>query len=155
MANKTGGTRANKNKGRRLQKDAVDLILKHFPTLNKDDVRSTPMGMTGADVLLSQEGKRLLPFSIECKNQENRGYKGVYRAYEQAQTHYESLEAVAIIKENGRKPLAVLSPDYLFQLQAKVAYLENNKQEKKTSNGYLGNCGIVPITFSTTIDATI
>ena len=32
------GTRANKAKGRKLQKDVVDFILKFFRTLTKDDV---------------------------------------------------------------------------------------------------------------------
>ena len=149
------GTRANKAKGRKLQKDVVDFILKFFRTLTKDDVRSTPMGMTGTDVLLSQQAKKLLPLSIECKNQENRGFSGVYRCYEQAETHYENLEPVGIIKINGKKPLAIVSPEYLFQLQSKVVYLVDNKKETKSSNGHLGNFGIVPLGFSTTVDSQL
>jgi len=149
------GTRANKAKGRKLQKDVVDFILKFFRTLTKDDVRSTPMGMTGSQLNEWQQAKKLLPLSIECKNQENRGFSGVYRCYEQAETHYENLEPVGIIKMNGKKPLAIVSPEYLFQLQSKVVYLVDNKKETKSSNGHLGNFGIVPLGFSTTVDSQL
>ena len=150
MSKKKFGTSANKQKGRRLQQNIVDIILQNFHTLNGDDVRSTPMGMKGADVLLSQEAKRLIPLSIECKNQEKRGYKGVYNAYKQAETHLKNLEPVAIIKENGEKPLAVVSPDYLFQLQSKVAFLTDNELKIK-GNGHA--IGVVPITMSTSVSS--
>ena len=55
--------------GKRLQNQVRDLILEKFQQLEEDDVRSTTMGDSGEDVLLSPF-RRLFPFSIECKNQE-------------------------------------------------------------------------------------
>ena len=64
-------TRSAKNKGKRLQNDVRDLILETFKQLEEDDVRSTTMGDSGEDVLLSPvAARKLFPFSVECKNQE-------------------------------------------------------------------------------------
>ena len=46
-------TRSAKNKGKRLQNKVRDLILEKFTQLEEDDVRSTTMGDSGEDVLLS------------------------------------------------------------------------------------------------------
>ena len=48
-------TRSNKNKGKRLQNKVRDLILEKFTQLEEDDVRSTTMGDSGEDVLLSPD----------------------------------------------------------------------------------------------------
>ena len=63
-------TRSAKNKGKRLQNDVRDLILETFTELEPDDVRSTTMGDSGEDILLSPAARKLFPFSVECKNQE-------------------------------------------------------------------------------------
>jgi hypothetical protein len=59
-----------KAKGRRLQQEVRDAVLAAFPQLEPDDVRSTSMGASGADLLLSPAAKRLFPYSVECKNVE-------------------------------------------------------------------------------------
>ena len=63
-------TRSAKNKGKRLQNKVRDLILEKFQTLEPDEVRSTTMGDSGEDVLLSPAARKKFPFSVECKNQE-------------------------------------------------------------------------------------
>ena len=67
-------TRSAKNKGKRLQNDVRDLILETFKELEPDDVRSTTMGDSGEDILLSPAARKLFPFSVECKNQEKLKY---------------------------------------------------------------------------------
>ena len=57
-------SRSAKNKGKRLQNQVRDLILEKFQQLEEDDVRSTTMGDSGEDVLLSPFARRLFPFSI-------------------------------------------------------------------------------------------
>lgn len=56
-----------KAKGRRLQQETRDRVLATFPSLEPDDVRSTSMGASGSDLLLSPAARRLFPFSVECK----------------------------------------------------------------------------------------
>jgi hypothetical protein len=59
-----------KAKGRRLQQEVRDAILATFPELEPDDVRSTSMGASGADILLSPAARRRFPFTVEAKNRE-------------------------------------------------------------------------------------
>ena len=75
-------TRSAKNKGKRLQNDVRDLILETFKQLEPDDVRSTTMGDSGEDILLSPAARKLFPFSVECKNQEK---LNIWSSLEQAE----------------------------------------------------------------------
>lgn len=70
-----------KAKGRRLQQETRDAVLAAFPQLEADDVRSTSMGASGADLLLSPAARKLFPYSVECKNTES---LNVWKALEQA-----------------------------------------------------------------------
>lgn len=60
-----------KAKGRKLQQETRDAILASFSDLTPDDVRSTSMGASGVDILLSSAAKKRMPFSIENKNVES------------------------------------------------------------------------------------
>jgi hypothetical protein len=57
---------SRKAKARRLQQKVVALILEEYPELTERDVKSVPMGVTGADIELSQRAFDLFPFSVEC-----------------------------------------------------------------------------------------
>lgn len=70
-----------KAKGRRLQQFVRDAILARFPSLQPDDVRSTSMGASGEDILLSPAARAVVPFSIEVKNQQR---MNIWAALEQA-----------------------------------------------------------------------
>ena len=39
-------------------------------SLEEDDIKSQTMGMTGEDIVLSPAARKLIPYSIECKNVE-------------------------------------------------------------------------------------
>lgn len=56
-----------KNKGREGQKEVARLLLKAFSELVEDDIRSTPMGSQGEDLLLSPQARELIPWNIEVK----------------------------------------------------------------------------------------
>lgn len=60
---------SRKAKGRKLQQKIRDDIILEFG-LSENDVRSTSMGASGCDVLLSDKARGCFPFAIECKAQE-------------------------------------------------------------------------------------
>lgn len=98
-------TKSSKAKGRKLQQYVRDKILEYYPELYKDDVRSTSMGASGVDILLSPFAQDLFPFSIECKS-----YKtfAIYKLFEQAYNNNEELTPLLVIKGNNQKPLVIL-----------------------------------------------
>ena len=97
--------RSAKNKGKRLQNKVRDLILEKFQQLEEDDVRSTTMGDSGEDVLLSPAARKLFPFSVECKNQEK---LNIWSALEQTENNSNNHVPLLIFKRNRSKTYAVL-----------------------------------------------
>ena len=105
--------RSAKNKGKRLQNQVRDLILEKFQQLEEDDVRSTTMGDSGEDVLLSPFARRLFPFSIECKNQEK---LNIWSSLEQDENNSGKHTPLLIFKRNRTKTYAVLELNELLKL---------------------------------------
>lgn len=99
-----------KAKGRKLQQWVRDKILDAFPDLTSRDVKSTSMGATGEDVLLSEAAFKVFPFYVEAKSRES---IAVYRFYEQSP---KDKQVLLIIKENGKKPLAVLDAELFINI---------------------------------------
>ncbi len=60
-----------KAKGRNAQKEVRDMLLANAPTLTPNDIRSTSMGASGVDILMSEAAIRRYPFAIEVKCQES------------------------------------------------------------------------------------
>ena len=110
-------TATRKAKGKRLQKYVCSLILKYHSKLTDNDVKSIRMGRKGEDVQLSKRAKELVPYSIECKNQEKMKY--LWDAYEQAVNNSNNLEPMVVIKINQKKPLVVIDAEHFFLLQSK------------------------------------
>jgi len=79
-------SRSNKNKGAKHQNEIRDMIRTIFcPPFDNDDVVSRTMGNSGADIILSPEIKRIIPFEIECKRHEDKTWNGTYlKSFEQA-----------------------------------------------------------------------
>ena len=112
-----------KAKGRRLQQKIVSDILKAFPTLQQDDVFSTSMGCGGEDVKMSPAARKLLPLSIEAKNQEK---VNVWEAYIQAESNCpENVFPCVVFKKNNTKTFAMVEWDVLLNL-----HVENSKKSK-------------------------
>lgn len=101
-----------KNKGRIFQQYVRDLLLKSFPALEADDIRSTPMGAPGEDVMLSPAARKLIPYNIECKS---KATSQIHTYYEQAKTHGKH-EPLVIVKKDRSIPLAVVSLDHFLEL---------------------------------------
>ena len=106
-------SRSAKNKGKRLQNQVRDLLLEKFQQLEEDDVRSTTMGDSGEDILLSPAARKLYPFSVECKNQEK---LNIWSSLEQAENNSGKHTPLLIFKRNRTKTYAVLELDELFNL---------------------------------------
>lgn len=60
---------SRKAKGRKLQQKIRDDIINTFQ-LTENDVRSTSMGASGCDILLSETARTKFPYAVECKAQE-------------------------------------------------------------------------------------
>lgn len=94
-----------KAKGRTLQKLVASEILKAFPNLTERDVASTSMGVSGADVKLSEKASEVFPFSVECKNQES---LNIWAALSQAEENAEGLYPLVVFKRNRSKVYAAI-----------------------------------------------
>ena len=110
--------KSRKAKGRLLQNLVKDKIVKLFPALTSDDIRTSVMSEAGADVkLISVMARKLFPYDVECKNREE--YKTIYKHFRHAIKHG-NLEPILIIKMNRERPLAVIDLDHFFEMLAKV-----------------------------------
>ena len=108
---------SKKQKGRYLQNLVKQRIIKLYPVIGRDDIRTSMMSENGADVkLTSKTSRRLFPYSIECKNRQD--YKQVYNAFKQAKRHT-ALEPLLVLKMNREQPIAVLDMEHFFELVGK------------------------------------
>lgn len=107
-----------KAKGRRLQQEVRDAILAAFPTLEPGDVRSTSMGASGEDILLSPAAFRLVPFAIECKNQEA---LNIWAALAQAAEHSPQENGIVVFKRNKSMTYVALRFDHFLELLQRAA----------------------------------
>lgn len=97
---------SRKSKGRKFQQQIRDLIIESFPQLEPDDVRSTSMGCSGTDVLLSPLAKKIFPYSVEAKAQET---VSLYSWWEQANANIlPNTSPLLVIKKSRVKPIVVL-----------------------------------------------
>lgn len=101
-----------KSKGRRFQQYVRDVLLKAFPSLEQDDVRSTSMGAGGEDLQLSPAARKLIPYNIECKA---KATSQIHTYYEQAQEHGKH-EPIVIVKKDRSLPLVVVSLEHFIEL---------------------------------------
>jgi len=110
--------KSRKAKGRILQNLVRDKVQKLFPSLGKDDIRTSLMSENGADVkLISLMARKLMPYDIETKNREE--YKTIYKHYDHAKGHG-NMEPLLVIKMNRQSPLAVLDLDHFFELLSRA-----------------------------------
>ncbi len=110
--------KSRKAKGRILQNLVRDKVQKLFPSLGRDDIRTSLMSENGADVkLISLMARKLMPYDIETKNREE--YKTIYKHYDHAKGHGNT-EPLLVIKMNRESPLAVIDLDHFFELLSRA-----------------------------------
>jgi hypothetical protein len=105
-----------KAKGRLLQQEVRDAILNWFPELEADDVKSTSMGASGEDVMLSPAARKALGgIQIECKRIKT--LKTVYGWLKQAISHGPH-KPVVFVRADRELPIVILhAADYLELLR--------------------------------------
>ena len=113
-----------KQKGRMGQKEIVSLLLNTFKILKEDDIRSTPMGSKGEDILLSSLAHTIIPWDIEVK----RGKAfNLVNACKQASDRNSSYKPVAMGRyDRDNKWYATIELDYLLELILKIYSIKNN-----------------------------
>ena len=104
-----------KAKGRLLQKVVRNAILEAYPDLTDRDVRSTSMGASGVDVLLSEVAVQRFPYSVECKN---RARMAIYDIWTDTTDNVApNTHPLLVVKANGKEPLAIVSLKHFMELQ--------------------------------------
>ena len=107
-------TSSGKAKGRRLQNKIRDVLLEHFSDkLEPDDVKVAIMGESGEDIKLSPAARKIIPYSIECKNQEK---LSIWEALNQAEENSGDYPPVLIFKRNRSKTYAVINIEKFIEL---------------------------------------
>ena len=107
-----------KAKGRKLQQWTRDRVLETFNHLEDDDVRSTSMGVSGSDLQLSPLARKSFSYDVECKSLAR---VGVYRYVDQCNNRGDA-QPLVIVKENRRRPLAVVDAEHFFELLGKLKH---------------------------------
>jgi hypothetical protein len=108
--------RSSKNKGKGFQNLVRDELLAAFPTLEKDDVVSNPMGNPGEDIMLSPAARQLIPHQIECKC---KATSQIHTYYAQAKTHGNH-EPLVVVKKDRDIPLAIMSLTHYLSILKKL-----------------------------------
>ena len=105
--------KSSKAKGRRLQNMVRDKLRAAFSSLlEEDDIKSQTMGMTGEDIVLSPAARKLIPYSIECKNVER---LNVWQCLKQTESNVqEECAPILIIKRNHSRALAVVDAQHFI-----------------------------------------
>ena len=107
---------SRKQKGRKLQQEVRDKILTTFEELSERDVRSTPMGVSGADLMLSEKAFELFPYSVEVKNQEK---LNIWASLKQAESDARDGKPLLIFKRNRSKIYCALELNDFLELLRK------------------------------------
>lgn len=107
-------TKSAKAKGRLGQQEVRDRLLQNFPDLHPDDIKSTVMGDTGADIQLSPAARKLIPLSIEVKRRKD-GLKTAYTYVEQAVKHGDG-EPVVFFRADRKPWLVIVGMEHYMDL---------------------------------------
>ena len=106
--------RSAKNKGRKLQNLVRDQLRSVFmEILEKNDIESQVMGMSGEDIVLSPAAKKVIRYSFECKNQER---LNLWSSLEQAESNCEDRQPALVFKRNRSKIFVAIEFDHFIEL---------------------------------------
>jgi len=112
-------TSSAKNKGRRaqnlLKQYVQDVLVSTYPEIDEldDHVRSTPMGKSGEDLLLSPTARKAFPFAPECKNTERLGF---WPTVVQAEANAEKYIPLIFAMKNRTLPWVAIPAADFFEI---------------------------------------
>lgn len=123
-------TSSAKAKGRVLQQLVRDKFREQFKgSLEDGDIESRQMGGAGEDIVLSPLAKKLIPFDVECKNQQN---ISIWSAIEQAESNsVPGRIPLVVFKKNRKVPHCVVSLDNFM----KLVYKDDKSSEQEEARG--------------------
>jgi hypothetical protein len=104
-----------KAKGQRLAKEFREMLLGEFQLLAPGDIRVTPSGVPGEDILLSPKAEVQIPFSFECKNRET---LNIWKALKQADKHAQGTKKLpaVVFRRNNSKMYVALEANVFIDL---------------------------------------
>ena len=116
MGKKTISVASRKAKGRKLQQMvAIKFATKYNLEYGVDeDIGSREMGQSGTDIKMSKHTKGLIPFDIECKNQETWSIPNWWQQC--TKNTSDDRKPLLICSKNRHDVLAVLKLDDLLEL---------------------------------------
>lgn len=111
-------TSSAKAKGRRAQQWLRDRVREFVSYQNydvdaSDDVRSTPMGVSGEDLTLSRFARGHFPFASECKNSERVGF---WPTVQQAEANAGNHIPLLLFMKNRTKPWIAIPAEDFFTI---------------------------------------
>ena len=122
--------RSAKNKGKRLQ-NAIAAVMRtmipeYWPGTPDQHVKSTTMGESGQDIQLSPHAAEILPFAVECKNQET---WSVPSWWAQAKKNAGRLIPVLVLGRNRQQPLVVVEAAVYFEMWKRLHDMARSLRE--------------------------
>ena len=86
-------------------------------TLEKNDIESQVMGMSGEDIILTPAAKKIINYSFECKNKER---LDLWKSLEQAESNSEDRNPALVFKRNRSKIYITIEFDHFIELIDKL-----------------------------------
>lgn len=81
-----------------------------------EDIKSTTMGESGADIQFTGEARKIFPWAVECKSRKS--FKTIYDMYYQSDSC--EGENVLVIKQDRDKPLAVVDAELFITIMTSM-----------------------------------
>src|SRR5688500_4386200 len=108
-----------KAKGRKAVAKLIKMILEVCQELESADIFKPVGTVLGEDLIFSPKARKLLPISVEVKNQES---LNIWSALEQCESNAKEYEPVLFFKRNKTKLYAVVDARTLIALYKARSY---------------------------------
>ena len=98
--------KSSKAKGRRLQLLVASLIQEKL-NLSPNECHSNRLSKSGEDIWLSSQGRRIFPYSVECKNTEK---INIWQALKQAEVNSKGENTPLLVFKRNKGPVYCTLP---------------------------------------------